>query len=118
VYLGSHDAVFHAVETGKVDAGGLSQEIFKRLIEKNGSAASKLTVLAESDPIPNYPIVMQANLAPELKAAIKNAFLELKDEEILKTFRAEGFVETSDKAYDILRETAKLLNLDLTTVKG
>lgn len=118
VHLGSHDAVFHAVEAGKVDAGGLSQEIFKRLSEKNSDAASKLTVLAESDPIPNYPMVMQADLAPELKAAIKKSFLELKDKEILKTFRAEGFVETSDNAYDILRETAKVLDLDLTKVKG
>jgi len=46
-------------------------------------------VLAESDPIPNYPIVMQGYLAPELKAAIRTAFLELKDNEILKTFRAK-----------------------------
>jgi phosphonate transport system substrate-binding protein len=36
----------------------------------------------------------------------------------LKTFRAEGFVATDDHAYDILRETAKLLDLDLAKLKG
>ncbi len=117
-HLGTHDAVFRAVEAGQVDAGGLSQEIYKRLIEKNSTGASKVTVLAESDPIPNYPMVMQSDLAPDLKIAIKNAFLELKDKEILKTFRADAFVETNDKAYDILRETAKILELDLTKLKG
>ncbi len=117
-HLGTHDAVFRAVEAGQVDAGGLSQEIYKRLIEKNSTGASKVTVLAESDPIPNYPMVMQSDLAPDLKIAIKNAFLELKDKEILKTFRADAFVETNDKAYDILRETAKILDLDLTKLKG
>ena len=32
---------------------------------------------------------------------------------MLKTFRAEGFAATDDKAYDVLRETAKILDLDL-----
>ncbi len=118
VHLGTHDAVARAVEAGKVDAGGLSEEIFRRLIEKNSIDANKVRVLAESDPIPNYPLVLQGGLTPELKAAIKKAFLDLNDKDILKTFRAEGFVATTDKAYDILRETAKILDLDLTKLKG
>ena len=48
----------------------------------------------------------------------KAAFIGLKDQAILKTFRAEGFAATDDKAYDILRETAKVLNLDLAKFKG
>ena len=75
-------------------------------------------MLAESDPIPNYPMVMQGGLAPALDAAIKKAFLDLKDPAILKTFRADGFVATDDKAYDGLRATAKILDLDLTQLKG
>jgi phosphonate transport system substrate-binding protein len=61
---------------------------------------------------------MQGYLAPELKAAIRTAFIELKDKEILKTFRAEGFTATDDHAYDILRETAKVLDLDLAKLGG
>jgi phosphonate transport system substrate-binding protein len=70
-----------------------------------------------SDPIPNYPMVMQGNLAPALKQAIRSAFLDLKDKDILKTFRAEGFAATDDKAYDTLRDTARILKLDLEKVK-
>jgi phosphonate transport system substrate-binding protein len=117
-HLGTHDAVARAVETGKVDAGGLSQEIFKVLVAKGSIDGSKLKVLAESDPIPNYPMVMQGSLDAELKAQIKKAFLDLKDAAILKTFRAEGFVQTTDQAYDILRDTAKVLDLDLTKFRG
>jgi phosphonate transport system substrate-binding protein len=118
VLLGAHDAVARAVQSGQVQAGGLSQEIFKSMVAKGSIDGDKLVVLAESDPIPNYPIVMQGYLAPELKASIKKAFLELDDKEILKTFRAEGFVATDDRAYDILRETAKVLDLDLAKFKG
>lgn len=111
--LGTHDAVARAVQAGKVEAGGLSQAIFARLVSKGTIDGMKVKVIAESKPIPNYPIVMQGYLAPELKDKIRGAFLGLKDTSILKTFRAEGFVETDDKAYDILRDTAKVLNLDL-----
>ena len=118
VLLGAHDAVARAVQSGQVQAGGLSQEIFKSLVAKGSIDGEKVIVLAESDPIPNYPMVMQGYLASELKSAISKAFLELNDKEILKTFRAEAFTPTDDRAYDILRETAKLLDLDLSKVKG
>ena len=116
--LGAHDAVARAVQSGQVQAGGLSQEIFNVLVAKGAVDGKKLVVLAESDPIPNYPMVMQGNLAPELKAQIASAFIGLKDPAILKTFRAEGFVATDDKAYNILRDTAKVLALDLSKFKG
>ena len=118
VLLGAHDAVARAVQAGQVQAGGLSLEIFISLVVKGSIDGDKITVLAESDPIPNYPIVMQGYLAPELKASLRSAFIELDDKEILKTFRAERFVATDDHAYDILRETAKLLDLDLSKLKG
>jgi phosphonate transport system substrate-binding protein len=118
VHLGAHDAVARAVQAGQVQAGGLSQAIFKNLVAKGSIDAEKVKVLAESSPIPNYPMVMQGDLDLALKAAIKKAFLDLKDPEILKTFRADGFVATDDTAYDVLRETAKVLNLDLSKVKG
>ena len=118
VFLGAHDAVARAVQSGQVQAGGLSQEIFKSLVAKGSIDGSKVIVLAESDPIPNYPVTMQGYLAPDLKASLRKAFLDLNDKEILKTFRAEGFVATDDHAYDILRETAKLLDLDLANLKG
>ncbi len=113
-HLGTHDAVARAVEAGNVDAGGLSQPIFASLVERGSIDGDQVQVIAESGPIPNYPMVYQGDLSDELKQAIQDAFLNLDDEEILKTFRAEGFVATDDAAYDILRETAQVLNLDLT----
>lgn len=118
VHLGAHDAVARAVQAGQVQAGGLSQEIFKRLETKGTIAPDKVKVIAVSDPIPNYPLVLQGNLDPALRETIRKAFLDLKDPTILKTFRAEGFVTTNDKAYDILRETARILDLDLTKLNG
>lgn len=118
VHLGAHDAVARAVQAGQVHAGGLSQPIFNSLIEKKSIDPEKVKVIAVSDPIPNYPMVMQGKLDPQLKVSIRSAFVELKDPAILKPFRAEGFVATDDRAYDILRDTAKLLDLDLSELRG
>lgn len=117
VFLGAHDAVARAVQAGQVPAGGLSKPILDTLIKKGTIDPSKIVELDLSAPIPNYPVVMQADLAPELKDQIRKAFLEMKDPTVLKTFRVEAFAPTDDKAYDVLRETAAVLKLDIGKMK-
>jgi phosphonate transport system substrate-binding protein len=117
VFLGTHDAVARAVQAGQVPAGALSKPILDSLISKNVIDPAKIVQLALSEPIPNYPIVMQGNLTPALKQSLRDAFLNVKDKEVLKSFRVEGFVATDDKAYDVLRETAKILKLDIGKMK-
>jgi phosphonate transport system substrate-binding protein len=97
-----------------VPLGALSRPIFESLVKSGKLDGSKLRIIGESRPIPNYPMVMQSGLNPKLKEQIRRAFLDLKDAALLKNFRATGFAATDDKAYDVLRETAKILNLDLS----
>jgi phosphonate transport system substrate-binding protein len=70
-----------------------------------------------SDAIPNYPIVMQGNLVPELKEAIRAAFLDVDDKEVLNAFRVEGFVAANDQTYDVLRDMATVLKIDIAKMK-
>ena len=106
------------MEAGNVQAGGISRTIFETLVERKLIDSSKVKVVAESRPIPNYPWTLRGDLTPALKDKIKSAFLEMKDPAILKPFKAEAFGPITDADYDVLRETAKLLNIDLTKVKG
>jgi phosphonate transport system substrate-binding protein len=117
-HLGTHDAVARAVQAGHVQAGGLSKPIFTSLVEKKSIDPAKIKVVAESRPIPNYPWTVRGDLALNLKEKIKAAFLEMRDPAVLKPFKAESFAPITDADYDVLRETAKLLNIDLTKVKG
>ena len=117
VYVGAHDAVARAVETGKASAGALSRPIYETLLKSGRINPDKVRILAETKPIPNYPMAMQSKLAPALKEQIRAAFVDLKDPAILKTFRAQGFAATNDAAYDVLRTTAKVLNLDLAKLQ-
>ena len=117
VHLGTHDAVARAVQAGQVPAGALSEQIYRTLIERKTIDPAKVVQIGLSDPIPNYPLTLQGDLDPALKAAIRASFLDIKDAGILKSFRVEGFAPTDDKAYDVLRDMAKILDLDLAKVK-
>lgn len=57
---------------------------------------------------------MRSDLDPSLKQAITDAFINLNDEEVLATFKADGFAPINDKAYDVVRDLGKMLNLDLS----
>lgn len=118
VHLGTHDAVARAVQGGQVPAGALSKPILDTLVRRGTIDATRIIEIGLSEPIPNYPMVLHGNLSDALKAAIRSAFLDLRDAEILRSFRVEGFAPTNDEAYNVLRETARLLELDLSQMRG
>ena len=110
-FLGAHDAVALAVQNGHAQAGGLSKPIFESLVERGLISLGKVVVLQVSKPYPQYPWAMRSNLKSELKVAIRNAFIGLKEKKILKPFKAEGFGAVTDKHYDVIRDLSKALNL-------
>lgn len=113
VHLGKHDAVARAVAAGQVPAGALSEAIYRMLVKDNRIDPGKLKEIALSDPIPNYPMTLQGYLKPELKDQIRKAFLGLNDPTILKLFRVEKLAPATDKDYDVLRDMATTLSLDI-----
>ncbi|HEV7370210.1 phosphate/phosphite/phosphonate ABC transporter substrate-binding protein [Arenibaculum sp.] len=117
-HLGAHDAVARAVEAGNVQAGGLSRPIFESLIERKVIDPAKVKVIGETGAIPNYPWTMRSDLSPDLKERIREAFLGLDDAAVLKAFKADGFLPITDADYDVLRDTARLLELDLAGTGG
>lgn len=113
VFLGAHDAVALAVQNGNAQAGGLSRPIFESLVEKGSIDPERIAIIAESDPIPQYPWTMRSDLDPALKDEIRTAFLELEDEAVLGPFKADGFAAMADKDYDGIRKAGDILGLDL-----
>jgi phosphonate transport system substrate-binding protein len=113
VHVGTHDAVARTVEAGRAAAGGLSEPIFRTLLERGIVRRERLRDVALSDPAPNYPMVMQHDLTPALQQRIRRAFYDMREPAVLRSFRVEGFAPVDDSAYDVLREIARILNLDL-----
>jgi len=113
VFLGAHDAVALAVQNGNAQAGGLSRPIFDSLVNEGTLDPSQIVVIAESEPIPQYPWTLRSDLDPALKADIRSAFLNLDDAAILAPFKADGFAEMTDGDYDGIRKAGEQLGLDL-----
>jgi len=110
-FVGSHDAVALAVQNGNAQVGGMSQPILERLFEKGVIKRDKVRVLTVSGPYPNYPWTMQAYLKPELQKKIRDAFVELKDPEILHNLKADSFSPVTDKEYDVVRKLQDRLHM-------
>ena len=111
-FVGSHDAVAVNVANGNAEVGGLSEVIWKTLLERKLVDAGKVKVIAYSKEYPQYPWTMRSDLKPELKDKIRSAFLNLKDPAVLKNFKADGFAPITDNDYDVIRDMGKLLGID------
>ncbi|MDF2375072.1 MAG: phosphate/phosphite/phosphonate ABC transporter substrate-binding protein [Verrucomicrobiales bacterium] len=109
-FLGSHDAVALAVQNGNAEVGGMSQPIYEALVAKGTIDPAKVKAIEVSPAYPNYPWTMQGYLAPELKEKIRNAFYNLKDEEILGKLKADGFAEAKDEDYEKVRKLTSILD--------
>ncbi|AVX31659.1 phosphonate transport system substrate-binding protein [Carboxydocella thermautotrophica] len=111
IYTGKHDATALAVQNGKVDAGGLEGRILNKLIEDGKIDKNKIRILAKSDPIEGYPWCVQDSMDPQLEAKIVDAFLSIKDPELLKLLRAEGFARVKAEDYAYVEQEARRLGL-------
>ena len=117
IFSGSHDSSAIAVQNKKVDAAAVADRILDAAISKGIVKQEDIVVIWKSDPIPESPTVWRKDLPPDLKKRIQAAFLEVKDIPWSDQGTLNGFHPTNDAAYNIIRETAKVLNLDLKTMK-
>ena len=117
IFSGSHDASILAVANKKVDAAAVADRIFAAAIAKGQVKADDFVVLWSSRPIPESPMVWRKDLDPALKEKLARALANVKgvpwgDQGVL-----DGFQPTTDAAYDVVRDTAKVLKLDLRSMK-
>ena len=108
VFLGSHNNVIRAVEDGTVDGGATYSTAFDA-----AHAGEKLQVIFETAPIPTDVIAAAATLDPALVAALRKEFEATKDgtaacAAAMREAEINGFAETDDKAYDVVRKAASI----------
>jgi phosphonate transport system substrate-binding protein len=124
IFAGGHDASLLAINGGKVDAGAVSSTQHRRMIEAGVVDAANLVTLVMSDPIPSSPFAARGSLDAGLAENLKQAFLEAHKYmtvEIRKELlggETNQYVAADDTLYDPIRDVARILNLDLTQIRG
>jgi len=111
VYTGSHELSTVAVVQGKVDAAFVASHRFDNVVNKGEATLEGVNILWQSDPIPQDPFVYRNTLCGDIKAKIRETFLDLKGKPGSKTFldnvKSNTFVEMSSDDYNIIRDLKK-----------
>ncbi len=110
VMLKKHNRVYDAIAKRAIDAGGTTNTQYKEAIQRNGDI---YRIIKRSDPIPNGPIVVNANMDPKmikklkdiLKEANKSVYFTNNDSDL------KGISIRSDGFYNIVRKI-KAFNKD------
>ncbi len=120
-FAGTHNAVQYAIANGKVDAGASGDNVHQRMVEAGEISADVNKIIYESEPIPGSPIVVRGDLPVELKQKIQQALVDM-DQQIIHAVDGWGGIASyqavSDSDYDVIRETAKILGMDVASAEA
>ena len=99
-YLGGHDAVLKAVAEGEFDAGCVMDSI----AEENKNIVK---IIAFSDPIPQFPICINADIDKESEVKIKNILMNITDLNVLKSIDKgyTAFAEAKESDFENIAKT-------------
>ncbi|MCX2687073.1 putative selenate ABC transporter substrate-binding protein [Pseudomonas sp. DCB_AW] len=111
-YSGAHDATAAWVQAGKVDGGVLNASVWQKLVDAGKVNTSKVKVFATTPTYYDYNWTVRGNMAPALKAKIKQAFLDLdpanpEHKAILDLQAASRFIETKPENYQGTEQAAR-----------
>jgi len=117
MYSGGHDSSGLAVKNKKVDAAAIVNVAYDNMKSKGILTDANTKIIFTSDPFPGSTWAWRKDLPGDLKKKIQDAFLKLhvEDPAALKTFagKVERYEPVQDSEYNPIRDTAKMLNLDL-----
>ncbi|GAX91214.1 phosphate/phosphite/phosphonate ABC transporter substrate-binding protein [Effusibacillus lacus] len=112
VKVKGHDKGILAVLNGDADAAFVFEDARNTVKKDKPDVFEKVSVLHRTDKIPNDTISVRSDMDKEWISKIQKAFIEIgKDpagKGIIKDiYTHEGYVESSDKNFDIVREYSK-----------
>jgi phosphonate transport system substrate-binding protein len=113
IFSGGHDASAIAVQNGKVDAAAIADALIDIAYSRGMLKRDEVSVIWTSEPIPGAPVVYRRDLPEDQKAKVREAFAQVRDMPWGPKIIIKRWAPTNDAAYDVIRETAKLLDLDL-----
>jgi phosphonate transport system substrate-binding protein len=87
------------------------------LVKRGAFKPGNIRVIYRSPDIPLGPPAYRRDLPEATRIAVRRSFLGMKNVTFATLGELTSFVEVSDRTYDVIRETAQILNLDLKKIQ-
>lgn len=117
IYAGGHDATAMAVKNKKVDAAAIVKHKYEKMVKEGLITDKDVKIIHTSDPFPGAAWAWGKDFPEELKGKVKDAIVNIPEEEkpALKKFMGSvsKYDEAKDSDWDPIREAAKLAGIDL-----
>ena len=115
-FSGSHDSTLMLVQSGSYEAGALSEEVWKRNLDRGRVDPSKVFVIWKTPSYHNYHWLAQGNLDKKFKKGftkeLTNVFLRFnekskKQKQILELFSAKKFIISKNENYNKIEKVGR-----------
>ncbi len=104
MYSGTHEASMLSVKAGKIDIAATNDLDMERGEGKMWSREKDFQIIWTSPLIPGSPMAWRKDLPESLKKALREAFLGLKDKDVLAKLKIAGYERAEDATYNPTRE--------------
>ncbi len=107
-FTGSHDNSVLAVADRLVDGAAVDSLVYDYIVQRNPELGSRTKVITRWGPYGIPPLVVSPALDPALRERVRNALLEMSQDEegtdALAALGVDRFVPIDDSAYDSIRQ--------------
>jgi phosphonate transport system substrate-binding protein len=107
-YTYNHDNAIRAVAEGVADGAAVDSLVYDYAVERDPALAQLVRVIYQSPPAGIPPVVVNPNIRPQLRAALRDLLLGMADDpdgqHALQVLGIQRFVEINDHAYDTVRD--------------
>jgi phosphonate transport system substrate-binding protein len=119
IYSNGQDASLLAVKNKQVDAAAIDEMTYNRALKKGIITKEEVPVFYTCPPIPQSPFAVSKDIDPGLKQQFVAAMTTVHEvkPDVLKPLSASKYVTATDDNFQLIRDTAKALNLDLSKIK-
>ena len=116
LFSGAHDATVALVQSGKVDAGALNFQTWKRLKKEQPTSVDQVEVLAKTPPYVNYVWTTRTDVPEDITKMFVKTFITLspknkEHKKILDLMGAQKYIYSGSKEFDQLERIGKIIKL-------
>lgn len=114
-FSGSHSRTIALVQAGAYQVGAINFKVWERELKLGRIDKKRVRIIWKTPTYPDYHWTVRGDLAktfgPDVTNRLRQALLQMKDPDLLKSFPRSSFVPAKNADYDVIEKVAKSIGL-------